>query len=119
MAVEDDLRHLSQMDSIFLGWFASSVGPGSSTVVSWYKGRVQQANDGNWLFRSISSDGSVVGFQLGMQSASWASVETPATGIAVTIPIYQMIMLPNQQVPSQLNVGSVVLRQQLPQELTN
>src|SRR5215471_8611835 len=106
MAVEDDLRRLSQMDSIFLGWFASSVGPGASTVVSWYKGG---------LFRSISSDGSVVGFQLGMQS-NWASVETPATGIAVTIPIYQMIMLPNQQVPTQLIVGSVVLRQQLPQE---
>ena len=118
MAVEDDLRRLSQMDSIFLGWYAAT-GPGSSTVASWYKGRVQQANDGNWLFRSISSDGSVVGFQLGMQSVGWASVETPAIGIAVTIPIYSVIVLPNQQVPTQLIVGSVVLRQQLPQELTN
>src|SRR5262249_4598795 len=62
MAVPDDLRRLSQIDSIFLGWSAFG---STGSVTSWYKGRVQQAADGGWIFRSISQDGSVIGYQLG------------------------------------------------------
>ena len=53
MAVQDDLRRLTQLDSIFLGWATYNVG---ATVVVWYKGRLLQANDATWLFRSISGE---------------------------------------------------------------
>jgi hypothetical protein len=84
---------------------------------TWHKGRLQQANDGNWTFRSISSDGTVVGFQLGPPTANWISSETPATGIMVQIQINQLVAVPNN--PITLSIASVFLQQQLPQELTN
>src|SRR6516162_3571903 len=88
MTVQDDLRRMSQLDSIYLGT-SHNTNPGSTTtsVTSWCKGRLQQANDGNWLFRSISSDGTIVGVQLGSPNQAWTSNETPSTGITVTIPI--------------------------------
>ena len=117
MAVPDDLRRLSDMDSIYLGWGVQNMYGGFA--IAWYKGRLQQANDGNWLFRSISLDGSVVGFQLGPVLANWSSNETPSTGITVTIPMTQTILqaAPNPSVA--FNVATVNLRQQVPQELTN
>jgi hypothetical protein len=112
MAVQDDLRRLSQLDSLYLG--TSLINYPAGSVTSWYKGRLQQANDGNWIFRSISSDGTVVGFQLGPADPGWSSSETPSTGITVTIWIRALI--PPQTV---LSFANVFLQQQLPQELTN
>src|SRR5215471_6178039 len=117
MAVQDDLRRLSHLDSIYLG---TSLNPADVTsrlqsggVISWYKGRLQQANDGNWIFRSISSDGTVVGFQLGPANQGWTSSETPSTGIVVTFPITANVP------PSYFGFAIVHLQQQLPPELTN
>jgi len=61
MAVQDDLRRLSQLDSIYLGNNLMLYPAGEFT--SWHKGRLQQANDGSWIFRSISQEGTIVGFQ--------------------------------------------------------
>ena len=110
MAVQDDVRRLSQLDSIYLGesFNSSLAGP----IVSWHKGRLQQANDGSWIFRSSSSGGAVVGFQLGPITGQWSSNETPSTGVTVTIPIYIAVM-------AGLSIGYVYLQQQLPTELTN
>ena len=112
MALQDDLRRLSELDSIYLGTSLRSFPAGA--VTSWYKGRLQQANDGSWIFRSISSDGTVVGFQLGPANQGWASSETPSTGIVVTIPI--TVYIPPE---SYLKFACIFLQQQLPQELTN
>jgi hypothetical protein len=114
MAVPDDLRRLSQMDSIFLGWSAMN-GMGNP-VTGWHKGRLQQANDGSWIFRSISQDGSVVGYQLGPPASNWSSDETPAIGVRVFIPIIQTLQT---NPPLQLNIAMVLLQQQLAQELIN
>ena len=113
MAVPDDLRRLSQMDSIFLGWSTFATGV---PVASWYKGRLQQATDGAWIFRSIAQDGSIIGYQLGFPQANWQSDETPSMGIRVFIPIAQT--LPTTP-PILLNIATVFLQQQLPTEMTN
>ena len=113
MAVQDDLRRLSQMDSVYLSWSIQ----GDNAVTGWHKGRLQQANDGNWIFRSISSDGAVVGFQLGTMGGTWASDEYPSTGIRVQIPITVNAM--TQGGPVAFNISIVCLQQQLPPELTN
>jgi hypothetical protein len=112
MAVQDDLRRLTQVDSIFLGWSAMNAVGGGNPVTGWYKGRLQQASDGSWIFRSISQDGSVVGYQLGFPASNWSSDETPAIGVRVFIPITQVV-------PVGANIAIVILQQQLPQELTN
>jgi hypothetical protein len=84
MAVEDDLRRLTQVDSIYLGYGSLSLG---QFITSWFKGRLQQANDGSWILRSVSTDGAVSGFTLGPVQPNWTSSETPNTGITVLIPI--------------------------------
>jgi hypothetical protein len=112
MAVQDDLRRLTQVDSIYLGYSVLGMGP---PFTSWFKGRLQQANDGSWILRSVSSDGAVSGFQLGTETPNWTSSEAPNTGITVTIPIWGVVPVGPIQ-----NMGAVVyLQQQLPQELTN
>lgn len=118
MAVVDDLRRLSQLDSIYLGYqVANYFSPNVSNnpVISWYKGRLQQANDGAWIFRSISTDGAVCGFQLGASLENWQSSETPTSGIQVSIPINLLVPLGPLVAPA----GSVFLQEELPQELTN
>jgi len=111
MAVIDDVRRLSQLDFLFLGQqFANSqLGTQQTT---WYKGRLQQANDGAWIFRSISADGTVVGVQLGSVTGSWTSSESVGGGIQVQVPV-----------SPGLGAGFVftitlILTQSLPQELT-
>jgi len=118
MAVQDDVRRLSQLDSVYLGYFTQGM---TSSITSWHKGRLQQANDGNWIFRSSGSDGSVVGFQLGMISSDWQSNESPSGGITVQFQIYQVTQGgdPNQPGPVQITLATVYLQQQLPTELTN
>jgi hypothetical protein len=117
MTVQDDLRRLSQMDSIYLGFSVANM---SSVVplVGWYKGRLQQANDSNWLFRSISADGTISGFQLGPALQSWQSSESPSTGLTVTFPLMFNLQLPGQPA-MQISLFGVALAQQLPEELTN
>jgi len=118
MAVLDDVRRLSQMDSIFLGQKSAETqlgGPQSPGYTVWYKGRLQQSNDGGWIFRSISLDGTVVGFQLGLVDTFWTSTETPNTGIVVHI--LTTTMLSNAQGEYPLTIP-LFLQQQLPQELT-
>ena len=113
MAVQDDLRRLSQMDSIYLGESINLPSP-SSPITGWHKGRVQQANDGAWIFRAMSFDGAIVGFQLGPVQPTWTSTETPIFGIQVTIPITYVVTMPNIT----LALGNVFLQQLLPMELT-
>lgn len=88
MAVQDDVRRLSQLDSIYLGYNTQGM---TNWVTGWHKGRLQQANDGTWIFRSSASDGSVVGFQLGSIS-DWTSNESPSSGIVVQFQIYQNVL---------------------------
>jgi hypothetical protein len=113
MAVIDDLRRLMQLDFMFLGITYSTLtaGGGASATV-WHKGRVQQANDGSFIFRSISQDGTVVGVQLGQVTGQWTSTETVPAGIQVQIPVAVAVGIGN-------NLGlQILLAQSLPQELT-
>ena len=119
------------MDGIYLGWSVlntTDLANAPPLVTIRYKGKLQQANDGNWIFRSISADGTVVGFQLDPVSPSWTSNENPATGTSVTFPISVMMLQPVQAPgPGGAAVGAyipvvvatVYLQQQLPQEMTN
>jgi len=118
MAVQDDLRRLTQVDSIYLGYSVKNMDFGALPFTSWFKGRLQQANDGSWILRSVSSDGAVSGFQLGTVASTWTSSETPNTGITVTIPLSQTIQGGMGQA-LQITAAIVYLQQQLPQELTN
>jgi hypothetical protein len=115
MAVQDDLRRLTQMDSIYLGYAVQNMF--GYPFISWFKGRLQQANDGSWIVRSVSADGAVSGFQLGQVIQNWQSTEAPNTGITVSIPI--ILNIPTQANPVQITAGTIYLQQQLPQELTN
>ncbi len=113
MAVQDDLRRLSQMDSVYLSWSIQ----GDNAITGWHKGRLQQANDGNWIFRSTSTDGAVVGFQFGTVGGTWTSDENPSSGLSIQIPITVNAMTPMG--PVVFNTSTVRLQQQLPPELTN
>ena len=114
MAVQDDLRRLTQVDSIYVGCTYHNMG---GPFASWFKGRLQQANDGSWIVRSISTDGAVSGFQLGEVTQNWQSTEAPNTGIAVSIPL--LLNIPVTAQTNEFNVGVINLCQQLPPELTN
>jgi hypothetical protein len=116
MAVEDDLIRLSQMDSIYVGYSVQNMS-GVLPFTSWFKGRLQQSNDGNWIVRSVSQDGAIIGFQLGQLLPNWNSFESPDTGITVGIPLLFNISIGAQQ--QSTDIGWVALQQQLPQELTN
>src|SRR5262245_22985940 len=105
MAVEDDVRRLVQMQGIYLGW---SVAVNTAGFIVWHEGRLQQANDGTWLFRSTSRDGTIVAFQLPTVGPLWSSQDTPAEGIVVTLALGDAT-----------NLIYVFLRQQLPQGVTN
>jgi hypothetical protein len=119
MAVQDDVRRLSQLDSIYLGYNTQGM---TSSVTGWHKGRLQQANDGTWILRSSASDGSVVGFQLGLISSDWSSSESPSSGIVVQFQISQNLMAQPPVEPPEtvfITFATVFLQQQLPAELTN
>src|SRR5208283_5309757 len=112
MAVIDDVRRLSQLDFIFLGQqFTNSVANAQQTT--WYKGRLQQANDGAWIFRSISTDGTVVGVQLGSVTGNWTSSERIGGGIQVQY----SIVIGVGGIGADLGL-TLILAQSLPQELT-
>jgi hypothetical protein len=123
MAIQDDVRRLSQLASIylahgFIGIDQSLTGQVVPFVVPfsvWYKGRLQQANDGNWIFRSISMDGTIVGFQLGSIDSTWTSIEDIHTGLVVRI---QRLVIGSSAsgAPSQLSID-IRLAEQLPQEI--
>jgi hypothetical protein len=118
MAVEDHLRLLSEMrGNIYLGSYLGNTVMGP---VSWYEGRLQQANDGSWIFRSSSSDGTIVAFQLGrLTDHEWHSAESPQEGITVSFLVKATIPIPGQANPQIVNFGIVALRSQLPQQVTN
>jgi hypothetical protein len=117
--VEDDLRSLSEIrGNIYLGW---TLGKNAANgFVVWHEGRLQQSNDGQWLFRSSSSDGSIVAFQLRpVVDGNWSSSNTPREGIVVS---YACIASgDNQPIAGggDHRIGWLQLRQQLPQEVTN
>ena len=113
MAIIDDVRRLMQLDFMFLGVAYQVVQAPGATV--WHKGRIQQANDGSFIFRSISQDGTVIGVQLGQVGASWTSSETIPAGIQVQIPVAQSQAVLGGIVTLGLQI---VLAQSLPQELT-
>jgi hypothetical protein len=92
MSIQDDVRRLTQEASIYLGhkFRGQNEGRTGEFLITpfaiWYKGRLQQANDGNYIFRSISSDGTIVAFQLGpLDSETWTSTEDVHTGLVVQI----------------------------------
>jgi hypothetical protein len=117
MAVIDDLRRLMQLDFMFLGIAYSAIVPHSIDPVAsvWHKGRIQQANDGSFIFRSISQDGTVVGVQLGRVGNNWTSSETVAGGINIQI----LVGDPTQTTGGAPGVAlQIVLAQSLPPELT-
>ena len=103
MAVPDDLRRLSEMQGIYLGLTLN----GAFTV--WYESRLQQTNDGSWI--SSSRDGTIVTFQLQPQIQNWTSQDTPTEGLTV---YWNFPVVPNFPL-----IGTVQLRQQLPQSVTN
>lgn len=108
MAVIDDVRRLMQLDFLFLGVAYSST---SATQTVWHKGRVQQANDGTFLFRSISPDGTIVGVQLGNVTGQWSSTESVGGGISIQIVVATVTALGGLGL-------QLILAQSLPQELT-
>jgi hypothetical protein len=110
MTVQDDLRRLSQMDSVYLGWSVQGWS-------SWYKGRLQQANDGNWFFRSVSSDGAFVGFELGSLSSNVQS--NKASNAEISIMFQSVVTIPVLGQPFPMNFATLLLRQKLPQGLAN
>jgi len=78
MAVQDDIRRLSeQRVNIYLGLNLFGA------CMAWHEGRLQQANDGSWIFRSSSRDGSIVAFTLGGPTQNWTSEESPTEGLTV------------------------------------
>ena len=101
MAVDDDVRRLSELDAAFLSFSYQPYPPiqaGPVPFQPWFKGRLRQANNGSWFFRSISQDGTVVGFELGLINGGdslWTSTEAPGTGINVQI---NYVVVPNQNV---------------------
>ena len=118
MTVQDDVRRLSQLDSVFLGQGFNATPNTGASVCVWHKGRVQQANDGSWIFRSISAEGTIVGFQLGkIDENYWSSNETPSTGITITIAMNPPVS--NASLASICILGGIYLAQQLPGEITN
>ena len=119
MAVLDDLRRLSELDSIYLGYQVTNYAAPAvfNLVASWHKGRLQQANDGSWIFRSISTDGTFCGFQLASIETNWQSNDTPTSGIQVIIPMN--LSTPPGQPAELIFTGSIVLQQKLPEELTS
>lgn len=121
MTVQDDLRRLSQLDSIYLGWSAQN--DTGTPVTSWHKGKLTQSNDGDWIFRASSTDGAIVGFQLGepgVPNTNWSSSEGPSTGIQVIIPIIKLLP-PVPPTPGNvpLTIATVYVQQELPLDLTN
>src|SRR5262249_49450740 len=107
MAVEDDIRRLSQIRGIYLGMNLMA------SFTAWFEGSLQLANDGNWIFRSKSSDGTIVAFQVGhpgSPATTWSSGEN-ADGIWVNCQLGGVGNVPI--------IGGVLLRQQLPQGVTN
>jgi hypothetical protein len=114
MAAIDDVRRLSQLDFMFLGVVYTTTGvQGGGSATVWHKGRVQQANDGSFIFRSISQDGTVVGVQLGQIGPQWTSSETVPAGIQVQIAVAASSGLGGPQLAI-----LIFLAQSLPQELT-
>jgi hypothetical protein len=119
MAIQDDVRRLSQVASIYLAHRfigTDQSGPAQQIVVPlavWYKGRLQQANDGTWIFRSISMDGTIEGFQLGSIDSDWTSTEDIHSGLIVRI---QRLVLGSSapNTPSQVSI-EIRLAEQLPQ----
>src|SRR5262245_39176647 len=107
MTVQDDLRRLSAGDAIYLG--IENIG---GHFRAWYKGRLQQANNGQWIFRSISGDGSIVAWELGLPTPNWESFESPASGIIVKFDIF----LAAQEGQIQIPYLHGLLQQQLPQD---
>ena len=79
---------------------------------SWYKGRLRQANDGNWFFRSVSSDGAFVGFELGSLSSN---VQSNGNFNYVSVGGDDTVL--GQPFP--MNFATLLLRQNLPQGLAN
>jgi hypothetical protein len=109
MAVQDDIRRLSEMQGIYLGLNLYGA------CMAWYEGRLQQANDGSWIFRSSSRDGTIVAFTLPPVGQNWASQESPVEGLTV---FWQFTAVVSPQ-GTTVTVGQMQLRQQLPQGITN
>ena len=81
MALSDDLNRLAAEDVVYL----RKAVPGGPAEV--FRGRLRQAGNGNWLFKTSTGQNGVIGFELGQVGAmsNWSSSESPNAGIQVFI----------------------------------
>ncbi|HJW38176.1 MAG TPA: hypothetical protein VJ420_06145 [Candidatus Udaeobacter sp.] len=106
MALSDDLNKLAAQDVVYLTRSISGIHGGGPTEV--FRGRLRQALNGNWVF--TTSQNGVVGFLLGnVVQNSWNSVESPATGVQITI-IFQLgyFLGANAQIDEVIVLTSVI-----------
>jgi hypothetical protein len=98
MAVDDDLRRLADLDTVYLSrtFFGTGAYP-----ADWYRGRFRQAANGEWVFNAYTGAEGVVGFELGVANTStWQVNESPAGGLIISAPFgspaFQTITLYSQ-----------------------
>ena len=85
MALPDDLNNLAQQDVIYLTTTVRADNDPTILPTTIYRGRLHQALSGNWVFNTSTGQNGVAGIDLGPQTASWSSAETPAGGLQITI----------------------------------
>jgi len=95
MAVADDLKQLSAEEVLYLTLTRWAVPPpdlnlGQGVMLAQgpmvvYRGRLRQALSGNWVFDTSVGTNGVTALLLGAVAGTWASTDTPAGGLHVTI----------------------------------
>jgi hypothetical protein len=85
MALPDDLNRFAQLDVAYLTIAISPLATEipASTII--FRGRLHQALSGNWVFNTSTGQNGVAGINLGAPGDNWASAETPAGGLQITI----------------------------------
>jgi len=92
--VEDHLRRLRELRTIYLGSSLGVTLPGQAVPTFWYEGRLEQSNDGTWIFRSSSSDGSIVAFTLGrLTDHQWSSEDLPREALTCFFKLKSPLLL--------------------------
>jgi len=121
MAVNDDLDRLTQDAVVYLTRQLVGHGQGSTVV---YRGRVHQAESGNWVFNTSVGTNGVAGIILGRPdtAGSWESANGEPLGTVVTItyildagaPVVDNAGLP---VPGQQITEAITLTDVIPPDL--
>ena len=89
MAVIDDLNRLAALEVVYLTRQvlvpAGATSPAITGTTEVFRGRLRQALSGDWVFNTSTGQNGVAGIVLGPVAAAWASSESPAAGLQVTI----------------------------------